>query len=94
MKRAKAQATLDALGPPQEQKDVPIAVKWTPSGEDAKIQTGDYMTSQQQGLMAPKVPRKQQKRRRKMRRLRRSPRAGVEGRMKELVRLIDDVREK
>jgi len=94
MKRAKGQATLDALGPPQEQKDVPIAVKWTPSGDDAKIQTGDYMTSQQQGLTVNKVPLKQQKKRRKMRRLRKSPRAGVRGRMKELVQLIESVREK
>ena len=83
--------TLDELGPPQEQKDVPIAVKWTPSGEDAKIQTGDKMTSQQNGMMVNKMPKNQQE---DDEIKARETAKGISIRMKELAKLIDSVGKK
>lgn len=82
--------TLDELGPPQEQKDVPIAVKWTPSGEDTKIQTGDKMTSQQQGMMVNKMPKNQPEDDEETKA--KETAKGISERMTELTKLIDSLK--
>ena len=52
----KSMPTLDALGPPPERTDRPMATKFVPSDEDNIIETGDPDSTQKQGVMREELP--------------------------------------
>ena len=64
-KVATANATMDALGPPPTPEERPGATRFLLNSEETKIETGDPMQTQMQGITVNKIPRRKRKRRSK-----------------------------
>jgi hypothetical protein len=89
-KKAVAVATLDALGPPPTRDEQPMATKFVLSDEDTKIETGDPMETQQQGIMVAKIPAR--KRRRKRKGQQKAKRMTMDDRLMQLVDLMAETK--
>jgi hypothetical protein len=88
-KTAVAMPTLDALGPPPGRDEQPSATKFVLSDEDTKIETGDPMETQMNGVMVNKLPKRPRRRRRRRCKGRRPT---MDDRLLRLVDLMADMK--
>jgi hypothetical protein len=87
----KSMPTMDALGPPPERTDRPMATKFVISDEDTKIETGDPESTQKQGVMGEKLPPEKKSEKSKRDKVPPKKRLNLDDRMMEMLNLIENV---